>query len=97
MERVTTFEVPEHIAKRLSDLLIKERVRKQLLFDAVNDSSKFDELENLLIVVTAEIDKIKYDITTLYVPNDYRSDDYMWDYNGFGIDGNHFTIYKSSK
>ena len=95
MERVTTFEVPEHLAKRLSDLLIKERIRKQLLFDAVNDSAKFDELENLLIIVTSEIDKIKYDITTLYVPNEYRNEKYMWDYNGFGIDKNIFTIYKA--
>lgn len=95
MERVTTFEVPESIAKRLSELLIKERVRKQLLAESVNDPSRFDELENLVIIIVSEIDKIKHDITTLYVPNEYRSEDYIWDYNGYEIDKNHFTIYKA--
>ena len=95
MERVTTFEVPESIAKRLSELLIKERVRKQLLAESVNDPSRFDELENLVIIIVSEIDKIKHDITTLYVPNEYRSEDFIWDYNGYEIDKNHFTIYKA--
>ena len=95
MERVTTFEVPESIAKRLSELLIKERVRKQLLAESVNDPSRFDELENLVIIIVSEIDKIKHDITTLYVPNQSRSEDYIWDYNGYEIDKNHFTIYKA--
>lgn len=95
MERITTFEIPEEIAKHLSILLIKEKVRKELLLNLVGNKNKFEEVEQLLIEVSSEIEKIKHDITTLYVPEKYRSEDFIWDYNGFDIDGKHVTIYKT--
>lgn len=93
MEKVTTFEIPEEIAKRLSILLVKEKVRRELLSNLVGNKSKFEEVEQLLVEVSSEVEKIKYDITTLYVPEKYRSDEFIWDYNGFEIDKNILTIY----
>jgi len=93
MERVTTFEIPEEIAKRLSILLVKEKVRRELLSNLVGNKSKFEEVEQLLVEVSSEVEKIKYDITTLYVPEKYRSEEFIWDYNGFEIDKNILTIY----
>ena len=94
MERVTTFEIPEELAKHLSILLVKEKVRKELLSNLIGNKSKFEEVEQLLIEVSSEVEKIKYDITTLYVPEKYRSEEFIWDYNGFEIDKNILTIYK---
>lgn len=95
MEKVSTFEIPEEMAKRLSVLLIKERIRKQLLSEAIKDPVRFDELENLVIEVSSEIEKIKHDITVLYVPEKFRSEEFIWDYNGFEIDGKNISIYKA--
>lgn len=94
MERVTTFEIPEEIAKHLSMLLVKEKVRKELLSNLIGNKNKFEEVEQLLIEVSAEVEKIKHDITTLYVPEKYRSEKFIWDYNGFEIDKNILTIYQ---
>lgn len=94
MKRVTTFEIPEEIAKHLSVLLVKEKVRKELLSNLIGNKNKFEEVEQLLIEVSSEVEKIKHDITTLYVPEQYRSEEFIWDYNGFEIDKNILTIYQ---
>ena len=91
---VETAEIPEDIAQRLSRLLIKESIRRQLLTDSVGNQTKYEEAEELLIPVVEEIDKIKNTITEKYVPDDFRSDDYIWSYNGFSIDGNEINIIK---
>lgn len=95
MERVTTFEIPEELAKHLSILLVKEKVRKELLSNSIGDKNKFEEVEQLVVEVSSEVEKIKHDITTLYVPEKYRSEEFVWDYNGFEIDNNIVTIYKA--
>lgn len=95
MERVTTFEIPEELAKHLSILLVKEKVRKELLSNSIGNKNKFEEVEQLVVEVSSEVEKIKYDITTLYVPEKYRSEEFVWDYNGFEIDNNIVTIYKA--
>ena len=95
MERVTTFEIPEELAKHLSILLVKEKVRKELLSNSIGDKNKFEEVEQLVVEVSSEVEKIKHDITTLYVPEKYRNEEFVWDYNGFEIDNNIVTIYKA--
>ena len=95
MERVTTFEIPEELAKHLSILLVKEKVRKELLSNSIGDKNKFEEVEQFVVEVSSEVEKIKHDITTLYVPEKYRSEEFVWDYNGFEIDNNIVTIYKA--
>lgn len=91
---VETVEIPEDIAQRLSRLLIKESIRRQLLNDAVGNKDKYEEAEELLIPVIEEIDKIKNTITEKYIPEDFRSDRYIWSYNNFSINGNEINIIK---
>ena len=91
---VETVEIPEDIAQRLSRLLIKESIRRQLLNDAVGNKNKYEEAEELLIPVIEEIDKIKNIITEKYIPEDFRSDRYIWSYNNFSINGNEINIIK---
>ena len=91
---VETVEIPESIAKRLSTLLIKQSIRHRLLNEAVGDKSKFEQLEDLLIPIEEEISAVKNEITEKFIPEDFRSERFIWNYNGFEIDNNHISIYK---
>ena len=55
---------------------------------------KFEQVENLLAKVTERIDEIKHLITNEYVPEDFRSEKFIWDYKGYSIDKNSVSIYK---
>lgn len=89
---VHTFEIPEELAHKLSDLLIKQGIRERLCANNMDDPVKFEQAEALLIPIVAEVDKIKNHITSEYVPAQYRFDQYTWNYLGWDIATNHVDI-----
>ena len=86
------FEIPEELAKELSDLLTKQVVRERLLLQVVGDPVKYNELEAMILPITAKIEAIKARITEQYVPQKYRSVKYMWNYTGYEVDQNKVQI-----
>ncbi|MCM1439774.1 MAG: hypothetical protein NC131_11335 [Roseburia sp.] len=87
-EIVDTFTIPEDVAQRLSDLLVKQSIRQGLLPALIGEPDAYEKAEALLIPIQVEIDKIKYEISTRHVPVQYRSSKYKWNYNGWEIDNN---------
>lgn len=88
------FEIPDELAKELSDNLIKQTIRQRTLAELVNDPDKYDAAEKLLIPVVSKVEAIKVQITNKYVPEKYRSNEYMWNYDGYEIDKNKVQIHK---
>lgn len=86
------FEIPEELAKELSDNLIIQTIRQRLLSDVVGDAEKYDAVEKSLIPVVAKIEAIKLKITKEFVPKQYNSIRYMWNYNGYEVDKNKVEI-----
>lgn len=84
---IDTFEIPEIIAKRLSELLTIQTIREKILDQNIDNPTKYEQIEKMLIPVVSEIEALKTKITKDYVPKEYRSDEYMWNYDGYEIDG----------
>ena len=89
-----TFEIPEEVAKELSELLTKQSIREHLLLNTLNDKEKYDEVERQLIPIIQKIDAIKNKITNEFVPTQYNSEKYMWNYDGYEISKNVLQIYE---
>ncbi len=89
---VDTFEIPEELAKELSDLLTKQTIRERLLVQLVDQPEKYDDAEKMLIPITRNIEAIKVKITKEYVPEKYNSAKYMWNYDGWDVDENRVQI-----
>lgn len=94
---VSTFNIPEDLAKRLSELLTKKMIREGLLANNMSDPVKYEQAENLLVPVVSEIEAIKYKITNEYVPEKYRSEKYFWNYDGYEIDGTTVQIMQAAE
>ena len=86
------FEIPEDLARELSESLTKQTIRERLLLQLVNDPDKYEAAEALLIPITAKIEAIKVKITKEFVPAKYNARRYMWNYDGFAIDGNKVQV-----
>ena len=86
------FEIPEELAKELSDLLTKQVVRERMLMQLIDDEAKYDTAEGLLSKVVSKIEAIKVKITREYVPQQYRTPKYMWNYNGWDVDENRVEV-----
>lgn len=86
------FEIPEDLAKRLTDLLATQSIRERLLLNLVDQPAKYKEMEKELVKVVREIEAIKITITSTYVPERYNSSEYMWNYDGWDIDENKVQI-----
>ena len=89
---IDTFEIPEDLAKELSELLTKQTIRDRLLVQLINEPEKYDTAEQRLIPVTAKIEAIEIKITKEYVPDKYNSTKYMWNYDGYEISGNKVEV-----
>lgn len=89
---VDTFEIPEELAKELSDLLTKQTIRERVLVQLVDQPDKYSTAEELLIPITRKIEAIKVKITKEYVPEEYNSAIYMWNYDGWDVDENRVQI-----
>jgi hypothetical protein len=94
-EYVTSFEIPDQLAKKLSEDLAKQSIREKMLVEVILDPVKYETVEKMLIPITQEIDAMKNEITTKYVPDEYRSDEYQWNFDGYEISGNNVHIYKA--
>jgi hypothetical protein len=90
---VGSFEIPEELAKELSTLITKQGIRERLLATLVGEE-KYDEVEESLIELIQRIDVIKNKITEEYVPEEFRSEDYVWNYDGYEIAGRKVVIYE---
>lgn len=86
------FEIPEDLAIELSDLLIKQTIRERLLTQLINDQTKYEKAEEMLIPITTKIEAIKIKITKEYVPEKYNSTKYMWNYDGWEVDKNKVQV-----
>ena len=86
------FEIPNELAQELSDLLTKQVVRERLLVNLVGDNEKYNAAEKMLMETVSKVETIKKKITRDYVPEHYRFPQYMWNYDGYEIDGNKVQI-----
>lgn len=91
---VDTFNIPEQVAKRLSELLVKQSIREKMLDQNIENPDKYEKMENMLVPIVAEIESLKNYITKECVPAEYRSDNFAWNYDGYEIDGCVVSIYK---
>ena len=85
-EVIDTFMIPEEIAKKLSDLLVTQSTRERLLVNLIG-KPEYDQVERSLVDIISQIDTLKNIITSDYVPSAYRSEEYQWNYDGYGISG----------
>lgn len=89
---VDQFEIPEELAKELSELLTKQVIRERMLMQVIGDDEKYEQAEAKLIPVTSKIEAIKLKITKEYVPVQYMHQKYIWNYDGFEVAGNKVDI-----
>lgn len=94
---VGEFEIPEEIAKKLSDLLTQQTIRERLLIQLINtDDGSYNKVESSLMPIINEIESIKYNITNEYVPVVFRSEKYTWNYDGYTISENKVQVYENA-
>lgn len=96
MKYINTFEIPVEMAKELSLLTGKEKIRKDLLFSSINNPETFSKVEKELITIMEQLEGLKQKITDEYVPDEYRSEEYVWVHNGWEIDKNNIGIIYAS-
>lgn len=89
---VGSFEIPEELAKELSELLTKQTIRERVLIQVIDDPVKYEQAENMLVPITSKIESIKVKITNDYVPQMYRSAKYIWNYDGYEVAGCNVNI-----
>lgn len=89
---VGSFNIPEELAKELSELLTKQSIREKLLLQLIEDPVKYEKAEEMLLPVVSKIEAIKIKITNEYVPAEYRSPNYIWNYDGWEVAGNSINV-----
>lgn len=89
------FEIPDELAKSLSEDLTKMSIRQRMLDDFILDAAKYEAAEKLLVPIVQSVEAKKVLITRQYVPEIYRSEAYQWNYDGYEIDGNKVQILKA--
>lgn len=91
---VGSFGIPDELAKELSDLLVKQTIRDRLMYQFIEqgNTAKAAEVEKMIIPITSKIEAIKIRITNEFVPKEYNSQRYMWNYNGYEISGNKVDV-----
>ena len=90
---VTTFEVPTELAQELSELLIKEDILQTSIDHLFSQGDeKWTEVMEQLTKVKSRINTLKNKVTNDFVPDQYRDQKYVWNYEGEGIT---FQIYKT--
>ena len=89
---IDNFEIPEDLAKELSELLVKQTIRERILLQLVADPDKFEEVEKSLIPITSKVEAIKNRITKEFVPEEYNSTKYMWNYESWEVARNKVQV-----
>jgi len=92
---VGSFTIPEELAKELSELLTKQTIRERLLLQLIEDPVKYEQTEKMLIPVTSKIEAIKVKITNEYVPEEFQSSKYVWNYDGWEVAENKVNVLTS--
>lgn len=94
---VTTVEISNELADKLSDLLARQAIRQQQFLSQLHrtDKAVYELCESRLVDINLQIDNIKAVINSTYIPGAYKFDEYYWVYNGKAIDGTTIKIYKS--
>lgn len=92
---VGTFEIPDEIAKELSELIAIQSIRQTLLVSVMDDESKYENVEKSLIPVVQKIDAIKSKITNEYVPEQFNDTKYLWNYDGYEVSANIVQVYET--
>lgn len=87
-------QIPDDLAHELSDLLTKQTIRERLLMNSMDDMEKFSKLESMLMPVVSRIGAIQTYITEFYIPDQFKSDEYQWTYNGYDVDKDQIIITK---
>ena len=67
------FEIPEELAKELSELLIKQSVREKLLLELLENPGQYEIAEQKLLPIKAKVEAMKVKITKEYVPEKYNN------------------------
>ena len=91
------FDIPEDMAKELSELLSRKTIKEDLMINVLKNKD-FDQMEALeiqLIPVVQKIEAIKNNITANHVPEEFRSDRFVWNYDGYDIDGCSISVYEN--
>lgn len=86
--------IPEELAKELSELLVKQTIRERVLVQLVGQPEKYEEAEKMLAPVVAKVEAIKVKITREYIPAKFNDPRYVWNFNGYEIDGAAVEIIK---
>ena len=89
---VGSFNIPEELAKELSELLTKQSIREKLLLQLIEDPVKYEKAEEMLLPVVSKIEAIKIKITNEYVPAEYRSPKFIWNYDGWEVAGTSVNV-----
>lgn len=89
---VGSFEIPDELAKELSELLTKQTIRERLLLQLIDEPEKYEKAEEMLVPIVSKIEAIKIKITKEYVPAEYNSTQYVWNYDGYEVAGNKVQI-----
>lgn len=96
---VDTVELPEEIASNLLDNLTKYKVILDAYVNVAdsNDPVKAGAITDHLVAVSQDIEWIKKHITEEYIPDKYRSDAFIWEFNGTIRGDNKISIYSTIK
>lgn len=89
-----SFAIPGELAHELSDLLITQTIRERLLDRMIQNDDKagYERAEELLAPIVEKVEAIKAKITSEYVPDQWRSDAYTWNYNGWEVSRNNIDV-----
>ena len=93
--KVDEVEIPDELARELSELLTTQTIKMDMLRILINNGEKHDTLEKELVPIVSKIEAIKYKITNEFIPKQYSSIQYIWNYNGYEIDGNKIEIIRA--
>lgn len=92
---VGSFDIPEELAKELSELLTKQTIRTNMLLQVLDDTDKYENIENKLIPITSRIEAIKIRITNEFVPAEFNSMRYVWNYDGWEVAGTTVNVFET--
>lgn len=91
---IDEFEIPDELAQELTALLTESSIKKSLLIELVEFPTKYEIIEKAVIILEDKISVLKNTITRQYVPEEYRTSEYSWNYDGYSSAGNVVQILK---
>lgn len=96
MTKIDTFEIPTEIAQNLTNLMTNQAINDRILSSVADQPEKYKAVMADQIKIQREIDALKYKITSEFVPDQYRFEQYSWNYNGIDVAGNEVEIMENN-